>query len=256
MQLAAITDHIDLAQIAMFLFTAFFIGLVFYLRREDRREGYPLEADTTGELEDHGVIWTPEPKVFKLPDGGEYTAPHGERDTRELKLRRTAVWPGAAFEPTGDPLVDGVGPASYAERADVPDVDSHGKPRQAPLRAQPHFAIAKGDPDPRGYPVVAADGKVVGKIVDIWVDHFEAMTRYLEAELAGDGKRILIPNSFARVNRHKGEVKVIALASEHFAKAPVLKNPEQVTLREEDRICGFFGGGELYGMPGREEPLL
>ena len=39
----AITASIDVAQVTLYLFWLFFAGLLIYLRREDKREGYPLE---------------------------------------------------------------------------------------------------------------------------------------------------------------------------------------------------------------------
>ena len=50
MQQTYILSNIDVTELAMYLFTIFFFGLILYLRREDRREGYPLEEDTTGRL--------------------------------------------------------------------------------------------------------------------------------------------------------------------------------------------------------------
>ena len=43
-----IMSNIDVAQIVLYAFWIFFAGLIFYIRREDRREGYPLEYDLTG----------------------------------------------------------------------------------------------------------------------------------------------------------------------------------------------------------------
>jgi photosynthetic reaction center H subunit len=37
-------EYIDGATIAIYAFWLFFFGLVIYLRREDKREGYPLES--------------------------------------------------------------------------------------------------------------------------------------------------------------------------------------------------------------------
>lgn len=37
-------EKIDGAQIALYAFWLFFAGLIIYLRREDKREGYPLES--------------------------------------------------------------------------------------------------------------------------------------------------------------------------------------------------------------------
>lgn len=39
-----ITGYIDFAQLALYAFWIFFAGLIYYLRREDKREGYPLET--------------------------------------------------------------------------------------------------------------------------------------------------------------------------------------------------------------------
>ena len=41
----AVTGYIDVAQLVLYAFWIFFVGLIFYLRREDKREGYPLESD-------------------------------------------------------------------------------------------------------------------------------------------------------------------------------------------------------------------
>lgn len=37
--------RIDFAQIVLYAFWIFFAGLIWYLRREDKREGYPLMSD-------------------------------------------------------------------------------------------------------------------------------------------------------------------------------------------------------------------
>ena len=37
---------------------------------------------------------------------------------------------------------------------------------------------------------------------------------------------------------------------------PMLANPDQVTLREADRIGAYFAGGNLCAAPNRLEPLL
>jgi photosynthetic reaction center H subunit len=45
-----ITESIDVAQVVLYVFWVFFFSLIFWLRREDRREGYPLESGVTGAL--------------------------------------------------------------------------------------------------------------------------------------------------------------------------------------------------------------
>lgn len=37
-------EKLDGAQIALYAFWIFFAGLIIYLRREDKREGYPLDS--------------------------------------------------------------------------------------------------------------------------------------------------------------------------------------------------------------------
>jgi photosynthetic reaction center H subunit len=48
-------------------------------------------------------------------------------------------------------------------------------------------------------------------------------------------------------------VKCDTATCAQIAAAPVTAHPEQVTLREEDRISGYFGGGELNALPGDVE---
>ncbi|GJG86877.1 hypothetical protein tb265_20580 [Gemmatimonadetes bacterium T265] len=54
---------IDVAQVAIYAFWLFFAGLVYYLRREDKREGYPMVSDGPGGVI-QGFPRTPGPKRF------------------------------------------------------------------------------------------------------------------------------------------------------------------------------------------------
>lgn len=248
---------VDLADISLWAFTLFFFGLIFYLRREDRREGYPLEADTTGKQEPSGTFWFARPKTFKLPHGkGTLSVPHGPRDTRSLALKRSEPWPGAPYVPTGDPMRDGVGPASYAERKDWPDQTVEGAPRIAPLRVEKHLHVAAQDRNPRGFTVLGADNKPAGEVTDIWVDRSEAIIRYLEVRLANAGGTVLLPMTLAVIDMNRARVMVDSIVSAQFAGVPRLRNPDQVTRLEEDKICGYYGGGKLYATPQRAEPLI
>ena len=109
----------------------------------------------------------------------------------ELKAKPVARWPGAPLAPTGNPMTDGVGPGAYALREDVAEMNLDGKPRIVPLRADPEWDVAKEDPDPRGFAVVGCDGKVAGKVVDIWADRAEPKILYFEVELPGVTKLML-----------------------------------------------------------------
>ncbi|MGF1543810.1 MAG: photosynthetic reaction center subunit H [Parvularculaceae bacterium] len=247
---------IDLVDVSLWLFTLFFFGLVFYLQAESRREGYPLETDTDGSLEDSGLNWYLPKKIFRLPHNrGDVELEHGKRDQRRHALKRAAAWPGAPYAPTGDPMRDGVGPAAYAERDDVPDLTDDGRPRIVPFRLGDGYEVAKGDPDPRGMAVVGVDGVEAGEVVDLWIDRSEAMIRYLEVKLSGGAveKRILLPMPFALVEGKNRRVSVDAILGGQFANVPTTKKPDQVTRLEEDKISGYFGGGKLYATPSRAE---
>lgn len=58
------SEYIDVAQIAIWLFWVFFFGLVYYLRREDKREGYPLEDEAPGVVRQG---WPPMPPKKEIP---------------------------------------------------------------------------------------------------------------------------------------------------------------------------------------------
>ncbi len=250
-------QHYDLAFIALYAFWIFFAGLIVYLQKEGKREGYPLVHEYDKRWVVEGFPATPSPKTFLLPHGGSVQAPRQETE-RKVALAATSRFPGYPFEPTGNPMQDGVGPASYCDRADVPDVAYEDElPKIVPLRVAAGWSIVGDDPDPRGMPVICADGRVAGRVVDVWVDRSEVMIRYLEAEVltATGDRRIIFPMTLARING-RGEVLVKSVLASQFAEAPGLQNPDQITLREEDRISGYFAGGQLYAEPSRMGPFI
>ena len=249
-----IVGTIDLAELAFWGFVVFFIMLVFWLRREDRREGYPTEDELTGMIHrPGGPLSTAAPKVFKLPFGrGTATAPHGNRDPFELKAKMLERFPGAPYVPTGNPLKDGIGPAGYAQRADWADQDAHGNPRIVPMATLEGFAIEALSTDPRGLPVYGADGAQAGTVSDVWVDRAESIIRYLEIETSGG--KVLGPMAMAVVR--KGRVTIDAINAADFAEVPKTANPTEVTRLEEEKVIGYFGGGYLYANRSRMEPLV
>ena len=104
----------DLASLALWLFYGFFALLIIYIQRENMREGYPMEDDDGNVAANQGLFPVPDDKTFKLAHGrGEVTVPSGQNPERkDIALRKTAAGNGFPFEPTGDPMIDGVGPAS------------------------------------------------------------------------------------------------------------------------------------------------
>jgi photosynthetic reaction center H subunit len=252
----------DITLASTIAFTAFFIGLVLWLHRESKREGYPLAKDVQDRFNRFDIVGfpaPPPPKTYKLAGGGSVVVSGGRPDTRAVAAKPFEPWPGSPLDPTGNPLADGVGPAAYAERADTPDKLFSGAPRIEPLRVAKDFHVAGEDPNPVGMTLVGEDDKAAGTIRDVWIDRAEYVARYFEADVPlanGLSRRILVPAAFARVDARRGRVVVKALYHAHFAGVPGLKNPDQVTLLEEDKIVGYFGGGTLYGDNKRPEPVL
>jgi photosynthetic reaction center H subunit len=255
----SLTSYIDVAQMTLYAFFIFFAGIVYYLRREDKREGYPLEADNMprGITVKEGFPLVPRAKTFRLMHGGTYQAPPGKTEERPILARQVDPWPGSPLQPTGDPMIDGVGPASYALRRDEPERRIDGSPMIVPLRIARDNVVDIEDSDPRGMTVLGADEQVAGTVGDIWTDRAEPQIRYLEVTLAGpEARSVLLPITFARISGRRREVRVKSILARHFATVPGLQNPDQVTKREEDRIMAYYGSGHLYAKPSRLGPLL
>lgn len=253
--IGAITGYMDVAQMVLYAFWIFFAGLIIYLRIEDKREGYPLASDRKN-VKVVGWPAPPAEKTYMMPHGGgTRVTPRDTDGEREVAAEPIAPFPGAPLEPTGNPLVDGVGPAAWSvKRPETPDLTYHGDPKVVPMRVATDFSVSEKDPDPRGMPVVGADGEQAGTVTELWVDRAEPQIRYLEVDASG--RRVMVPVNYARISRRLGQVKVVSVLAEHFADAPGTASADQVTLAEEDRICAYYAGGQLYALPQRAEPWL
>ena len=247
----------DLASAAIWMFWIFFALLVYYLQTENQREGYPLQDDEGNPSALSSVLPLPKDKTYNLPHGrGTLTVPSDVRPEREnLALARTNEAGGSPYVPTGDPMIDGVGPASWVARRDEPELDAHGHPKIRPLSELSDFAVAAGR-DPRGLPVVAGDGEVVGRVSDLMVDASEAIVRFLVIDVnpEGTGKTRLMPMGMVKVKADR--VKVRSLYSHNFDDIPQTASMSQVTKLEEDKIMAYFAGGTLYATPRRLEPVI
>ncbi len=241
--------NFDLASLAIWLFWGFFALLIYYLQTENMREGYPLESETGSAAPNQGPFPLPKAKTFILPHGrGEVSVPNGAREARELALGRTAVSEGFPHMPLGDPMVDGVGPAAWAPRRDVPELDGHGHLKLMPMAQAAGFVVSAGR-DPRGLPVQAGDNEVVGRISDMWVDGPEQLVRYLEIDL-NSGQRRLVPMPMVKI--WKDRVRINSLSSDLFDGVPATKSRTEVTLLEEDKISAYYAGGTMYAASKRQ----
>lgn len=255
MQTGAITGYIDVAQIALYVFWLFFAGLVYYLLRENKREGYPLVTERPGHFVE-GFPPVPAPKSFLLPDGDTVTVPRVDAPEPALDAEPVAGWPGAPLQPIGNAMLAGVGPSAWAARKDAPEVVQElSENRVVPLRVATDNFLDPESPDPRGMEVVGVDGVVGGIVSDVWIDRSETFVRYLEVTLAA-GPSVLLPMPLAKINIATRRVFVKSILGSQFVDVPMLASPHQVTLREEDRIQAYYAGGNLFATASRLEPLL
>ena len=51
-------------------------------------------------------------------------------------------------------------------------------------------------------------------------------------------------------------MRVRSILAEQFNGVPDVASLDQVTLLEEDRICAYYAGGQLYARPYRFGPAL
>jgi photosynthetic reaction center H subunit len=259
MPTGAITGYVDVAQVVLYAFFLFFAGLVFWLRREDRREGYPLENEIVGRRKAPDPVLIPRSKAFHLPGGETTYAPQAMQGRDDIETgipaRKVEPWPGAPYERTETSLQAGVGPGSWVVRHDVHDRTWDDEYRIVPLRVATAFVIHEDGPNPIGMTVFGTDNGVAGVVSDVWVDRGESLIRYYEVELPTGGRR-LMPTTFCRAGGFTKTVKSEALLAAQFADIPATRDPDSVTFLEEERIMAYFGAGTLYATPARAEPLL
>lgn len=281
MEKGAITQYIDVAQVVLYFFWAFFLGLIWYLRREDKREGYPLayeRIDTAPYLNFPAI---PSPKTFFLAHGGSVEAPRASDPQIDYRAEPVAPFIRAPLEPVGDAMLSGAGPGAYALRADTPDLTLEGLPKIVPLRIasgeklvthatqgtetapEPpnsghykHYTLSPRDPDPRGMTVIGADGRAAGTVQDVWIDVSEVLIRYLEVAVTGTNTTVLLPMTFSSIDGRRRRVNVDAILASQFAQVPKIKTANQVTFLEEEQICAYYGAGTLYATLQRRESLL
>lgn len=247
--------NVDLVEVLFTLFFVFFFGLVYYLQREAKREGYPLVNDRSDRVKVQGFPAMPSPKTYYLDDGRTVEKPGKEPEEAHFSAEPAAPHPGAPLEPVGDPMKSGFGTGAWAMRSEVTEKTLDGAPRIVPIRGSSAWHVDSRDTDPRGMDVVAADGETVGTVDDFWIDLAEPQILFLEVNLASGGKA-MVPFGFAEIDNGAGVIRVNVLYSQHFSGVPQLANPDQITPREEDKICGYFGAGLLYADEKRAEPFF
>lgn len=242
----AITQHLDAVQLITAAFFVFFAGLIYYLRREDKREGYPLWDVSPQGIPIEGFPAAPPVKTYTLLEGGETTMPHRTAPSlmRGLPVQRHL---GAPLVPVGDAMLAEIGPGAYPLRKDAP-LMAQGEPQVLPMRVAKDWSVARGDPDPRGMRVFDAARKEVGTVTDLWVDRGVKILRYLEVQLDDPAQRpVLVPIFRTDVRGKRRAVLIGAMLAGHLRQAPRLRTADEITAREEDQINAYFAAAYMYG---------
>ncbi len=153
-------------------------------------------------------------------------------------------------------MLEGVGPAAWANRPDRPDLTVDGRPKIVPISSDGAFRLDPADPNPIGMSVAGCDNVVAGVVTDAWVDRSEPQLRYLEVGLSGGKRSGLLPITSCRFAPETRTVFVNAITAAQFGDVPACQRAGQVTLLEEDKIQAFYAGGYLYATPGRIDSIL
>lgn len=99
--------------------------------------------------------------------------------------------------------------------------------RVVPLDQLDDFEVAEGDPDVRGWEVLASDGRRIGEVDDLLIDVSAMKVRYLDVDLEGDlvgeggDRHILIPIGYARLDESDDHIFVDSLSSTELRTMPV-----------------------------------
>ena len=116
--------------------------------------------------------------------------------------------------------------------------------RVVPLDQLDDFEVADGEPDVRGWEVLAADGSRIGEVDDLLIDTAAMKVRYLDVDLhedvVGDSgdRHILVPIGYARLDESKDHVFVDNLTTDQLRGMPVYEHGQltrdyETTLRQQ-----------------------
>ena len=251
MQAGAITQYIDVAQAAWWLFFLAFIGIVLLLRREDQREGYP--KDNLGLPPLAGPMPLPPSRPMLRMDGSRTAQPHHD-PAPPLRARPQFRFKGGPLVPEGNPLTAAVGPGTYTMRRDKPFRMLDGDPQVQPLRAAKDWQVMPGETDLRGMRVLDIRFLPVGRVEELWVDRGVKILRYLEVSLdesqglgeGGGTGRVLVPIHHCDVDERERDIRVTALHGGQFNDVPRPQAPDSITAREEDMVNAYYAGGRFH----------
>ena len=130
--------------------------------------------------------------------------------------------------------------------------------RVVPLDQLDDFKVADGDPDVRGWEVVASDGRKIGEVDQLLVDTAAMKVRYLDVDVDNDlvagssdtsDRHVLIPIGYARLDEESDRVIVDQLASSDIVGLPEYTHGP-ITRDFESSVRSRFDTGYTPGATG------
>jgi hypothetical protein len=103
----------------------------------------------------------------------------------------------------------------------------------AELKASREYRVCKEDHDPCGWPVRTSDDRELGKVSDLIIDEQALNARYLVCTFPLQGRRILIPTGFARLDDRGKTVHLDFVTREEAQRLPTY---DGLPLSEEQQI--------------------
>ena len=105
--------------------------------------------------------------------------------------------------------------------------------RVVPLNQLSGYKVADGEPDIRGWDVVAGDGRRLGKVDDLLVDTQANKVRYVDVDVDGDDRHVTVPIGYARLEENRHQVLVDRLGDEQLQALPDYdpRPPSRATTR-------------------------
>lgn len=121
--------------------------------------------------------------------------------------------------------------------------------RIVPMDETENFEVAEGDPDVRGWQVIASDGVRVGEVDELLIDLDALRVRYLDVLLDGgeDGREeshVLIPVGHARLHERDDRILVDGVGSDALRALPRYAQ-EPLTHAFEKQVTAPFRLADL-----------
>jgi hypothetical protein len=111
----------------------------------------------------------------------------------------------------------------------------------AEMREHSEYRVCKDSHDPRGWPVRTSDDRELGKVSDLIIDEVALNARYLVCTFALEGRRILIPTGFARLDDRGKVVHLDFITREDVARMPAYQGLPLSEREQQDVEIALTG---------------